>query len=448
MDVNSLLGAGFLVTIVAALWSRIKSACAVAMSRVIVRLTVEDHASVALRYYAWKHFTRSRLGGARRYTSLTDFVRPLGRREHIAFEDVGKEPLLFWRGWCPLALTYGELRGDRANTISNDYPISVTFLRGTFDADALVQTAMEEYNASLHSPRNRSEGMRFKIEQVSGYRNMARKGAMRDGNMPAESSRGEMQAAGCRPLRWQLQDIGQPLPEGDPFSAISLTPEAVALREDVGRWLASELWYKAKRIPWRMGALLHGKPGTGKSVFVRALGQELDLPIFVFDLGSMTNSDLDQKWSELLSSTPCIVLFEDIDAVYHGRENVTDGEQGNGVTFDHFLNCLSGVGDSSGIFAVVTTNRLDLLDEALGVPDKDRGGLSTRPGRIDRVVEMTILSAEGRLQIAHRILADCPEGTIPEAVAAGIHDTGAQFEQRCSRIALDDYWSQQSTTVA
>ena len=66
-------------------------------------------------------------------------------------------------------------------------------------------------------------------------------------------------------------------------------------------------------------------------------------------------------------------------------------------------------------------------------------GGSSRPGRIDRVIELGKPNEDARRHIAKRILADCP-WTIEVAVSAGIEDSAAQFQERCIRIALADHW--------
>jgi len=79
----------------------------------------------------------------------------------------------------------------------------------------------------------------------------------------------------------------------------------------------------------------------------------------------------------------------------------------------------------------------------LGVPRKDKAAngtmISTRPGRIDRALELKELTEECRLKIAGRILKDSPEH-INEIAKNGAGDTGAQFQERCTQIALERYW--------
>jgi SpoVK/Ycf46/Vps4 family AAA+-type ATPase len=183
------------------------------------------------------------------------------------------------------------------------------------------------------------------------------------------------------------------------------------------------------------GLLLFGTPGNGKSSLVKALAQEINVPIMVFDMSTMTNKDFSKYWNQVVSNTPCIVLLEDIDAVFDGRKNLSTCD--GALSFDCLLNHLDGVQANDGIFTIITTNNIDKIDSAIGIPNGDN--ISTRPGRIDRAIEMVNPDEAGRYKIAKRILNDFPE-KIDETVKAGSHDTGAQFQERCARLALQLFW--------
>ena len=46
------------------------------------------------------------------------------------------------------------------------------------------------------------------------------------------------------------------------------------------------------------------------------------MPIYVYNLAEMGNHELIKAWTEMQINVPCIALIEDIDNVFHGRENV------------------------------------------------------------------------------------------------------------------------------
>lgn len=178
---------------------------------------------------------------------------------------------------------------------------------------------------------------------------------------------------------------------------------------------------------------------TGKSAFTRALAQELNMPIVVFDLSTMNNSDFANAWDTALEYAPCIALFEDIDAVFDGRKNIANTGMEQGLSFDFLLNVIDGVQNSDGVFKIVTTNNPDKIDPALGnVCNGDE--MSTRPGRIDRVVHFSALDNEGKEKMAQRILGDFPREKWQHIFEKAHDDTGAQFQERCCRVALQLFW--------
>jgi SpoVK/Ycf46/Vps4 family AAA+-type ATPase len=187
----------------------------------------------------------------------------------------------------------------------------------------------------------------------------------------------------------------------------------------------------------------------------------------------MSNHELIKAWVDMQVNVPCIALIEDIDNVFHGRENVArknslmplmlsrknrdnDDPEDRGplatpLTFDCLLNCLDGVERADGIFTIITTNDISKVDPALGQPRKLPDGsvefISTRPGRIDKAVELTWMEADDKKRLARRILGDYPE-EYQEMLAfidryPELQETPAQFQERCGQIALARFWKEQ-----
>jgi SpoVK/Ycf46/Vps4 family AAA+-type ATPase len=88
---------------------------------------------------------------------------------------------------------------------------------------------------------------------------------------------------------------------------------------------------------------------------------------------------------------------------------------------------------------MITTNRLECIDEAIGIP---KNGMSTRPGRIDRVVAVDVLPEECRREIAQHILDDWPE-EVERVVRESDGYTGAQVTDLCIKLAEKKFWEKQ-----
>jgi len=88
------------------------------------------------------------------------------------------------------------------------------------------------------------------------------------------------------------------------------------------------------------------------------------------------------------------------------------------------------------------------VDAALGQPRKLPDGsvefISTRPGRIDKAVELGYMEPADKRRLAERILGEYPAeyaamlrfiARYPE-----LQETPAQFQERCGQIALACFW--------
>jgi cell division protease FtsH len=155
------------------------------------------------------------------------------------------------------------------------------------------------------------------------------------------------------------------------------------------------------------GALLVGPPGTGKTLLARAVAGEAGVPFFAAAGSDFTEMYVGvgaKRVRELFAAArrhPRAILFiDEIDTV--ARKRSAEADQGAGETENTLVALLAEMDgfDDSNVIVLAATNRGDILDPAL-----------TRPGRLDRKVEVPNPDRRGRERILAVHTAGKPVGT-------------------------------------
>jgi cell division protease FtsH len=153
------------------------------------------------------------------------------------------------------------------------------------------------------------------------------------------------------------------------------------------------------RVGARMptGLLLHGPPGTGKTMLAKALAGEADVKFFAASgsefmdryvgVGAGRVRDLFARARRTQGGA--VVFIDELDAIGKRRSETPDaGHSERDHTLNQLLVELDGFESSDRVVCVGATNRMELLDPAL-----------VRPGRLSRHVLIDLPTAEGRRAI-------------------------------------------------
>eukprot|EP01116_Phalansterium_solitarium_P024237 TRINITY_DN8823_c0_g1_i1.p1 TRINITY_DN8823_c0_g1~~TRINITY_DN8823_c0_g1_i1.p1 ORF type:complete len:528 (-),score=145.59 TRINITY_DN8823_c0_g1_i1:176-1759(-) len=141
-------------------------------------------------------------------------------------------------------------------------------------------------------------------------------------------------------------------------------------------------WYSRSGTPYRLGIMLWGPPGTGKSSFASGLAWTYHRDVYVLQLNKMTSDDVFIQLVRQMAGNS-ILLLEDFDAMNSSVLSRTASarqqaaSKGKGVSLSTLLNVLDGPLAKEGQVVVLTTNHIEKLDKAL-----------FRPGRCDLVLNL------------------------------------------------------------
>lgn len=405
---------------VIALWAQIKVYLLKIYGLFVVRMIIQDQAAYAFKRLLWLEFNCSPLG-AKIFYRCNEYVRPVQRNQVVAFEKIPKEPTIWWRNRKPLIVSIDE------------DGVSVTFIRFMFDNKKLIIESINKFNKVANNCDWRNDDRFFIRRKIGSI-------GEKNNNLPNDLtvvSDGDKYIN--NPLGWDKDELGQPKTD-NPMECLSLNKDQEGIISSALHWRNNEKWFKERSIPWKLGWVFTGVPGTGKTVFTKSLAQLLNMPIFSFDLPTMTNSDLNSAWDAMMNCAPCFCLFEDIDGVFHGRKNVsvTSGLQ-QGLSFDCFLQKLDGIENSDGVLTVITTNDSSKVGPAIGSV-VDGGDMLSKPGRIDAMIQFEKLNHEDRVKMANRICSGLDPSKWSHLLKDGEGDTGAQFQCRCSELAGRLFW--------
>ncbi|KAF7316992.1 hypothetical protein HMN09_00433600 [Mycena chlorophos] len=150
-------------------------------------------------------------------------------------------------------------------------------------------------------------------------------------------------------------------------------------------------------VPPPRGVLLHGPPGSGKTLLANAIAGELGVPFIsisapsiVSGMSGESEKTLRDTFEEAKRVAPCLLFIDEIDAIAPKRESAQREMERRIVA--QFLTCMDDMSwdktDNKPVIVMGATNRPDSLDAAL-----------RRAGRFDHEISMGVPDEVARVKI-------------------------------------------------
>ena len=193
--------------------------------------------------------------------------------------------------------------------------------------------------------------------------------------------------------------------------------------------------YRKFGLPPSRGVLFYGPPGCGKTLLAQAVAKECGanfLSIKGPELLTMwfgeSEANVRDLFDKARQSAPCILFFDEIDAIAKQRGSGAGGasEAGDRV-INQILTEIDGVGARKDVFVIGATNRPEVLDAAI-----------TRPGRLDTLVYIPLPDRDSRASIFKATLRKSPVAKDIDVDVLAKHTpgfSGADVAEVCKRAA-------------
>ena len=182
------------------------------------------------------------------------------------------------------------------------------------------------------------------------------------------------------------------------------------------------------------GILLFGPPGTGKTLLAKALAHESEInfisvkgPEFLSKWVGESEKAVRETFRKARSAAPCIIFFDEIDAIA-GLRGRNTGSQVTEQVVSQLLTEMDGLEGLKGVILLAATNRPDMLDPAM-----------LRSGRFGRHIEIPMPDKETRVEIFKIHLKNKPlDNDVDIGKMAGDLEnyTGADIQGICEEATL------------
>jgi len=204
-----------------------------------------------------------------------------------------------------------------------------------------------------------------------------------------------------------------------------------------------EVFERANTRPPK-GIMLTGTPGTGKTLLAKAVASQSQVnfisvkgPALLSKWVGESEKGIREIFKKAKQASPCIVFFDEIDAITPVRGGSADSHVTERV-ISQFLTELDGIEELKGVMVLAATNRPDIIDPAL-----------LRAGRFDLQLELPIPDREARLAIlkihtrGKPLAEDVDLESLAKATEGMVGSDLEAVSRRASMLAIREFINQQ-----
>ncbi|XP_062256914.1 nuclear valosin-containing protein-like isoform X2 [Platichthys flesus] len=186
--------------------------------------------------------------------------------------------------------------------------------------------------------------------------------------------------------------------------------------------------FKALGLSAPSGVLLAGPPGCGKTLLAKAVANESGLNFISVKGPELLNMYVGeseravrQVFQRGRNSAPCVIFFDEIDALCPRRSGHESGASVRVV--NQLLTEMDGLETRRQVFIMAATNRPDIIDPAI-----------LRPGRLDKTLYVGLPPAKDR----HEILLTITKGGTKPQLEQDVSLEEIALDQRCDCLTGAD----------